>query len=557
MAALRDIWAFADLIDFRGGSGTFYPLHREMAEVLCRQQTLTTNLRENRRRMFLVPREHRKSTLNTVLYGMWRAYRNPNIRILIGTNVKDLAQEFITEIRSYFEDEELQEEVWNVRPHIQGRMIPMLTNAQNNYKRLAISDEYEEEEDTRKVVWSNWKLRLVRPLKAKEPTFTALSVGMRATGKHYDLCLLDDIVDRDNSSSPDKALKVSKWADELESVVTKKALPYEVCPGFTELLGNEIVISGTRYYAYDYYSKYVGNSEEERAELLARLKYTSFIRSIYKNDVDPEGGYLCPEIVDAEVDAELKENIPAATYYAQYHNKIIYDESASLHPDLVQQYFPGDVQPYDMGVAKYFDRGEINPTTQAPAVYLIRLYIAIDLAISLRSTADRFAVGCGGYDEKGRLFMVDLKAGRFTPTQQLDAVFTMAKKWSCANVHCEGGVGYQDAFLYSLEAESLKQERLSIVVRKVEVPRSGPKKERIENVLEPLLANGLLYVSPAILNHTPLKEEMLMWGTLSRTHDDCLNVIETIARVAHKTPKAGTSNVTRHVTINRRFGGCR
>lgn len=567
LAALHDIWAFCDLIDFRGGSGTFYDLHRAMAAFNCRNQTEKNTSREYRRRIFLVPREHRKSTVNTVLYALWRMYRNPNIRILIGTNVKDLAMEFVTEIRAYLEDEELQDKVWNARPHIAGRMVPIINSQADYYKRrktayVEIDDTDEiDDADYRKVIWSNWKLRLVRTLKAKEPTLTALSVGMRTTGKHYDLVILDDIVDQENSITPEKAHKIMVWGNMLESVVTKKAERVQISPGFSEYLGNEIVINGTRYYHHDYYAKFVGNSDDERDERLAKTRYSAFIRSVYKNGKDETDGWLCPEIYDAVVDQDMRDSMAdmLSVYYAQFHNKIVVPENAFIHSSMLRYYAPGSVEKAPHGVIKYYDPERLDPSTHAPRCFHVRLYMTVDLAGTTNRRSDRSAIAVGGIDELNRMLVVDLRAGRWRPSEIVNHVHELAKKWGLIAVHIETG-GFQGTFLDTMR-DSFKIPGNSTLVLREYKPSTGlGKKAEIEAALSPLLENGMLLVA-AHVRHTPLIEEMDTSGQIASAHDDCLDTLKMLKHIAMPTPKAKSDGSSvyraRHAVINTVMGGCR
>jgi predicted phage terminase large subunit-like protein len=566
LRALEDIWAFCDLIDFRGGSGTFYSLHREMAAFNCRNQTEPKTCREYRRRLFLVPREHRKSTVNTVLYILWRMYRNPNIRILIGTNVKDLATEFVTEIRAYLEDEELQDEVWNSRPHIAGRMVPVINRQAEYYKRrktayVEIDDSDEDDADYRKVIWSNWKLRLVRTLKAKEPTLTALSVGMRTTGKHYDLVILDDIVDQENSITPEKANKIMVWGNMLESVVTKKAELMQISPGFSEYVGNEIVINGTRYFHHDYYAKFVGNSEEERHDRLAKTRYSAFIRSVYKNGVDESDGWLCPEIYDDAVDQDMRDSMTdmMSVYYAQFHNKIVVPENAVIHSSMLRYYFSTHVEPAPHGTIRYYDPERVDPVSKAPQCFVVRLYMTVDLAGTTTRRSDRSAIAVGGLDELNRMIVPDLRAGKWRPSEIVQHVHELAKKWKLNAVYIETG-GFQGTFLETMR-DSFKKPGNQVLVLREYKPSSGlGKKAEIEAALSPLLENGMLIVAPHI-KHTPLIEEMDTIGQIASAHDDCLDVLKMLKHVATPTPRANPDGSSvyraRHVVINQVTGGCR
>lgn len=555
--ALRDIWAFADLIDFRGGKESFYQLHRDMTEMNCKTQHMVETKREWRRRIFLIPREHRKSTVNTVLYSLWRVYRNPNIRIVIMCNVKELALDMIREMRSYFEDDDLKEWVWNSRPHIKGNLIPRLRTASSNYKRSADGNDSEDA----KVIWTAYALQVVRDLKDKQPTIQALSVGMKPTGKHCDLVIFDDIVDWDNSRTPELAEKVRRSAAEIESVVTKKAERVTICPGFQEWVGNEILINGTRYYEYDYYSGIVGNSEEEQRERLAIRRYSAMVLDVYKNGVDNSDGYICPEILDEEVERDLleSESITLREWYAQYRNKIINEDSQTFDTNMIRVVYHTDyVRTSQQAMCNFIDRQE--QTENGPMVYPIRLHMFCDLATGKRSSDDS-VVTVGGWDEKQRLHAVDMMAGKFPPNQFFGKIMHLADKWGITIVNYEGGVGYQDSFKDSLMNWLKLNEKRILFANGIPVRRDIDKTERIRIALEPLVKLGSICVSSHIWVHQPLKLEFARFNLdLSRRKDNCLDTLEMLAtntKPMMRRELRENRDVGKHVAYNTLFGGTR
>jgi len=83
--AFYDMWTFFDLIGFQGGRSNFGAVHEELVEFITSPQY--EGYEDYRRRVVLMPRGHLKSTIGSVGYALWRIFRNPNIRIIVGTNV--------------------------------------------------------------------------------------------------------------------------------------------------------------------------------------------------------------------------------------------------------------------------------------------------------------------------------------------------------------------------------------------------------------------------------------------------------------------------------------
>jgi predicted phage terminase large subunit-like protein len=337
-AALHDIWDFADLIDFKGGAVNFDTFHFDMsthyADAL--QQKHLAKLRddpeifiENKSTFVnIVSRGYLKSTVNTILYTLWRIYRNPNLRISINTNVQSLAYSFIRELRSYFEDVELIDNVWDSRPHIPGRLVPNLKVTKNS--RGASSDDTDAQDS--KVIWNNVALQVLRAVKCKEPTISIGSANSINTGNHYDLVIFDDVVDFDNSATQVKRIKLKRWVNEVESQLDPLQI-IEVL-GTTSPLLDAVgykIINGTLYYDEDLYSQFI-----ERSDLSDRISI--HLRNIYKNGKDSSAGYNWSAKFSNAVLAEIKERIDdPVVFAAQYENRTLqqYREETNTAKQLV------------------------------------------------------------------------------------------------------------------------------------------------------------------------------------------------------------------------------
>jgi hypothetical protein len=582
--ALFDIWAFADLIGFRSEERKFYKLHYDMADWLAnvnRQPETNKPSYSQLQRIILAPRDHRKSTVCSTLYVMWRIYRNPNIRILLCCNVKELAMAFISEIRRYFEDEDLVERVWDNRPHIAGSLVPTFRKSYEGYKlddwnfeTDVTEDIVAEQPDNRKRKWTNYKLEVLRTSKAKEPTVLALSVGQRATGQHYDIVIMDDVVDLVNSSSPAKAEKVASWYDDIATnVLSKKPVWTQVSNLFNEWVGSELIVIGTRYFSWDLYSGIVeppdyeyGASVESAADINMDSYVTAmetysrevsafdlFFRTVYVNNRDAADGYVCPEIFDADAETNVKAKLrDLATFYAQYCNIVLNSLTSKLAPyriTLSTQY-----QSLTHGYARFFENREVDERTRQPKAYDVALYAVADLAISQKARADYSCIMVGGFDERGVLHVVDGIDGRFTVDGFIDKCWTLLDKWHVNAIHYEGGVGYQDAFGEAFKRTFRDHRPVSVISSPVK--RDIAKHARIRTTLPPLLDNGLLCVSDTVHRVTQVKSQFTLFGKLN-AKDDCLDTIEKLATLAKPTRQlAGErSNVVNIASVNKRYGG--
>lgn len=545
--AWYDIWAFAELINFEGGRERFDAIHDDIVNFLCAPQK--EELPHLRRRLLLVPRGHYKSTIASILYPLWRIYRNPNIRIGLGTRDKYFSKKFVRTIRTYLEDRDLQERVWNNRPHVEGKLVPLLDSSSRRAKNRGYHDETCA--DDKKIVWTSDVIQVIRShgYVAKEATITGLAVGAAGTGDHYDLLLLDDIVHWMNSDTPNKVKSLKDWADDLEFVLDPR-VERKISPTLSEKVGDEIVIVGTRYFSNDYYSNFVGNTPEEHVERLADTEYTAFVRNIYVNGRDNKDGYWLSTL-NPEREERLKRRLKSARKFAaQYLNKIVADEDKVFFVDQLQFFKEYKVK------GNNIVRVIINDAESV----IVRAWAAIDLAVE----GDDTAIAVGGMDDKGRFFLLDLKWGRWNPGQQIDELNNTLVKWDLSSYVTENVGGYFKTFQWHMMQAYRKDPKKYRRAAVHETRANNNKEARITFWLEPLFSTGSFYILPWMKSsHCPLVQQLDYWKS-GTEKDDVLDAIEDVIQRATPTKQPtsedaadGLKNVVRFGTRNRMFGGCR
>jgi len=165
----------------------------------------------HRETLVLAPRGHGKSTILTVAYGLWKAVGRPDLRALIVSNTFMQAQGFLREIKTHIET--------------------------NDVFRACFGALEPSAGDERK--WTQSELQFPRTRIAKEPTFTALGVGGPVIGRHYDIIILDDIIDDDNARTELQRERILTW---YQRVLRPCLEP-----------GGELHVVGTRYHPLDLY----------------------------------------------------------------------------------------------------------------------------------------------------------------------------------------------------------------------------------------------------------------------------------------------------------------
>jgi hypothetical protein len=170
---------------------------------------------ENRQTLILAPRGHGKSTICTVAYSLYRLLRDPDARILIVSNTSDQADALSGEIR--------------------------LQTQSNEALRALFGD-------LRGGTWRANKFTLAgRTRICKEASVTSVGVDGAVVSRHYDMIILDDVVDEENSRTFDARARLVTW-------YAKALLPCLEPEG-------ELHILGTRYHPLDLYGRLLESAD--------------------------------------------------------------------------------------------------------------------------------------------------------------------------------------------------------------------------------------------------------------------------------------------------------
>jgi hypothetical protein len=155
------------------------------------------------RKLIVMPRGTFKSSIGSVAYPIWRLINNPDLRILIDSELFSNSKNFLREIKAHLAQ-------------------PKITEMFGAFA----SDPWNESE-----IIIKQRTRVL-----KEPSVACSGIGVQKTSQHYDLIIADDLNSPSNSGTPEGQQKVIDH--------------YRY---FTSLLepGGTIVVIGTRYAAND------------------------------------------------------------------------------------------------------------------------------------------------------------------------------------------------------------------------------------------------------------------------------------------------------------------
>ncbi len=191
---------------------------------VCRE---LENFVENTRLLIVFPRDWFKSTMGSVAYPIWRAIKNPNIRILVVQNSFSNACKKLNAIKQLFEN--------------------------NAMFRMLFPDLL----PTSKSVWKSECLTVNRTQAHPEGTFEAAGTGTAVTSRHYDLIIEDDTVSPEKDAMTDIMQQPTKMDIEKAIGWHRVAYPLLLHPSKSQR-----VVIGTRWAVHDLIGWILDNNKD-------------------------------------------------------------------------------------------------------------------------------------------------------------------------------------------------------------------------------------------------------------------------------------------------------
>lgn len=551
---LVDPWFFLDMIGFHGGMDNFGQIHRELADWIWNDERL------EKRDLIIMPRGHLKTTIATVGQVLHDIYVNPNIRIYIGSANQALAKAILREIVANLTDPWAQDNVWNNRPHFPGRLIPLMDRVgqqRRQINRLESTGEYseiddsmnmEDEQDNRKVIWRQDAIQVLRPYKLKEPTVVIGSCESPATGFHYDKIYFDDIINFENYDKQEKVERLDVWRNDMYSVLDDEYLDEDLlvalnaCSRSKEYrakfkylshVGGDVTVVGTRYFKHDWYSQIINDPETE---------YRIWWHNIYKNGKDNTDGYLWNERWTEEIEKRRRKEMTKKHFYAQYLNKIIIEEDQLLPFDRVKFVHASQIEHRG---SKWFIKVEDE-------LREIKLRCVIDPAATCNKDSDYTAIVVGGKDKHKNLYVLECKLLKEPADKWVKEMYGLLTKYGLNSIHLETvafAVTLKDVIKYKFK------EFYPIGIRDYKPSNKTTKKDRIESGLEPLIDNGMLYLTTWLAGNEALVDQFNFFPSETEK-DDGLDAIQTLNEVCK--PTVDDYQVqTSQAKVNTKYGGFR
>jgi predicted phage terminase large subunit-like protein len=310
----------------------------------------------------------------------------------------------------------------------------------------------------------------------KEPTVSTCSVGKVIAGAHYEVIKNSDLVDKENVKTPGQIADVIGHFGYLNPLLERSEIPPH---------NGWIDVEGTRY---------------DFGDLYGRLLDSGTYRTVVRPRTGEESVWPA-RFPKTELD-RIEKEVGSYIYSCQYRNAPIPPEGGLCDPkDIV--FLPRRII------------SNIVPT--------LRIHCTVDLhgMEPAKNDNDFTVLNVHGFDRDGRLYIVDVRRGRFTPFQVIDHIFDIHSRWRPVDFKVEKDA-HARVLLPFFQREASKRGRFPTMVA---IPRNThvSKQQRIRG-LQPWFRNGVIRFSDDLGCKTDIILEIMQFPSQSSgVHDDFLD----------------------------------
>jgi len=418
---------------------------------------------ENKFTVLLAPRGHGKTT-SVGSYILWRIAKNRNIRILIVTINQDKANSMMTFVQEHLS---------------------------KNKKLIDLFGDFKGYSN-----WSRDQIRVKSSSEAQrfynEPTLKVLGVTSKIISAHYDLIILDDITDNNNSKTEYQRQELENW--------------YNGPLVGTFLANTKLINIGTRWHEDDIHT-YLSKKEGFKA-----YRYQALL-----NEPDKDGNgaeVLWPEHLPynlkmiKELNEKLaKENkplIPESSltlefirkhqgelhFQMQYQNEIIASGISKFKNEWLSK-----------ACDKFNHLGGLLPTN-------MKYYMGVDFGGEDKKS-DYFAITVIGVDTNGDIYVLDNYRTHTSLHRQVELIRSMDEKWHPSRI------GLETAAQQKIIVDDIIRENPNMPIIPIKSSIVNDRDTRMDR-LALLFETNRVYMNPSLKN---LIGEL---GIYPRgKHDDC------------------------------------
>lgn len=406
---------------------------------------------KHRKKMVLIPRGHLKTSIARA-YCLWRYVNFKDIRVLVVSSTEGKSADMLSGIKKFVMEE--------TAPH----------NFKLLYPDCVVNKKWRSSKDHS---WNETSISLPHPSHfANEDTFMALSVGGSPEGYHFDLIILDDLIDQ-------KAARSEKDMEQAIYFFNNHE------PLFNEIAKGETIVIGTRYGLFDLYQNIMDHMPT----------YKIFYRSCVRDKVTKEPAYsLNPETVEPiyperfpldELNRILTESEHGSWHFSCHYYVLPINEENRPFKEQDLRFFNVDESGH--GLMLEMKNGvRVNPND-------CDRIMVVDPASSREKSnhACDSSVVILAKHESGRVYVLEAWGEKVNPNELIAQMFALNDRWHPRCCYIED-IAFQGALMW-LADKTLSYERRKFCRMEPINPGGRAKDDRILG-LQPYIERHQIYL---------------------------------------------------------------
>ena len=339
-----------------------------------------SNLADNRPyHLILLPRGHLKTTVFTIGLPLWLITRNPEVRIKLAMSSLRLAKKKLRKIASIAQGSEFK--------HFWGDLVP--------------------DPAMHGISWKADEIEFLRKRQYEEASITAVGGGTLDTGGHYDVQILDDLVDGTAANSD---LQMQSAIDHLEGT-----------DGFWVSRKNPLLVVVGTLWPGGFYEEIMKDADFEQ------VVFGCYVDDRYRNFMAAQG-YDTSALNDGDpvyVGHETKETLARSA--KRFKNKFTHQMENLLTDDSLRRFRREDFVFYDWGDDK--QKSIVVDGVYYPVSTMYR-QMTIDPGGGSKDSDESAIVVTGWVRNIGHAFVLDVYHDNVTTNILIKKIMEMAEHWN-------------------------------------------------------------------------------------------------------------------------------
>lgn len=477
---------------------------------LCNDIQNTVDIRK---RGYLWPRKHFKSTIIAKSYPHWRLIGGGQLEKM--PELLDLSTPELLKFYTMYPERDPR----NLRIGIIGESADVAEKDLKDIKDRTMNSEFFRwlfpeiiPDDVKKGKWTESEIILPRSKSFDESTISCKGVGAKGTGFHYDILIYDDIIGEAASQS---------------EAIMKDALDWlKAAPGLLndDITGEEL-IAGTRWKdgtadVYGWLMKEMPFTPGVDGEPATGFKMST--QSCY---IEPTKEIRFKERFNTTIMEEIRKRAGDYLFNCNYRNMPTPPEGSK---------FAG-IKYYSIEKDGDGNYSIAVPEDGSPSVHINQLgrVSFYDPSAGGKTAACDSAIGVAGMDAARRLFLIDMWSANTTYSGAIEHWHVMNDKYRCWK-NCYEQVGHQKEVgdivtlrnIYGSTCIFCQQKHRALVPNGVKPPPGIHKQDRINLYLEHSVAEGRVYVQR---KHAEVIRQATMFP-----NGDKVDELDVLAYLAHE-----------------------